>query len=70
MSTAATHRLVELLIGLPLFAFCCYEIYKGRAFGSFRSYYRDESPWAYWTSIVLHLAIAAAFLFGLTRWRS
>ena len=70
MSTAATHRLVELLIGFPLFAFCCYEIYEGRAFGSFRSYYRDESPWAYWTSIALHLVIAAAFLFGLTKWRS
>jgi hypothetical protein len=70
VSTAATHRLLELLVGFPLFAFCCYEIYKGRAFGSFRSYYRDESPWSYWMSIALHLAIAAAFLFGLTAWRS
>ena len=70
MSTAATHRLVELLVGFSLFAFCGYEIYKGRAFGSFRSYYRDETPWAYWTSIVLQLAIAAAFLCGLTTWRS
>jgi hypothetical protein len=70
MSTAATHRAVEFLIGIPLFAFCCYEIYQGRTFGSFRCYYRDESPWAYWSSILLQLMIAAAFLFGFTRWRS
>ncbi|HTT43045.1 MAG TPA: hypothetical protein VMG33_08235 [Steroidobacteraceae bacterium] len=69
MSTHTTHRLVELLIGFPLLAYCCYQIYKGQAFGSWRTYYREEAPWSYWTSILLQLAIALAFLFGFTAWR-
>jgi len=69
MSTHTTHRLVELLVGFPLLAYCCYQIYKGQAFGSWRTYYREEAPWSYWTSILLQLAIALAFLFGFTAWR-
>jgi hypothetical protein len=65
----ATHRLIELLIGFPLLAFCGYQIYEGKAFGSWRTTYRDESPWSYWTSVLLQLAITAAFLFGFTNWR-
>ena len=69
MSTPVAHRLIELLVGFILFAVCCYQIYKGRAFGSYRTYYRDETPWSYWTSILLQLAIAFAFLLGFTAWR-
>jgi hypothetical protein len=69
MSTHGTHRLVELLIGFPLLAFCCYEIYRGQVFGSWRTYYRDQNPVSYWISIVLQLAISLAFIFGFTAWR-
>jgi hypothetical protein len=65
----ATHRIVELLVGFGLLGFCAYQIYRGEAFGSYRRYYRQEEPGSYWTSIVLQLAITAAFLFGFTNWR-
>ena len=70
MSTTLTHRLIELLIGLALLAYCGYELYTGQARGAWRSWYRDEQPWSYWTSMVLKLAIAGAFLFGFTTWRN
>ena len=70
MSTAIPHRAVELLIGVALLGYCAYQIYVGEAFGSFRSYAREERPWTYWTSILLQLAITAAFLFGFTAWRN
>jgi hypothetical protein len=63
------HRLIELLIGLALTAYCAYEIYTGEARGAWRSYERAAEPWSYWTSMVLKLAIAFAFLFGYTAWR-
>ena len=69
MSTPGTHRVIELLVGLALLGFCGYQLYHGEAFGKVRSYYREESPWSYWTSILLQLAITAAFLFGFTAWR-
>jgi len=70
MSTPFTHRLIALLIGLALLAYCGYELYTGQARGAWRSWYRDEQPWSYWTSMVLKLAIAGAFLFGFTTWRN
>jgi len=70
MSAAFTHRLIELLIGLALLAYCGYELYTGQARGAWRSWYRDEQPWSYWTSMVLKLAIAGAFLFGFTTWHN
>lgn len=69
MSTATTHRVIELLIGFVLLGFCGYELYTGRARGAFRSYDRYEEPWSYWTSMLVKLGITAAFLFGFTRWR-
>lgn len=69
MSTHETHRLVEILVGIPLVAFCCYQIYTGQVYGSWRTYYRDETPLMYWSSILAQLAIAGAFLFGFTAWR-
>jgi len=68
MSTATTHRLIEFLVGLALLGMCAYEIHNGRAQGAYRSYDRYESPWSFWTSIVLKLGITAAFFLGLTRW--
>ncbi|MBV9695866.1 MAG: hypothetical protein JO005_02955 [Gammaproteobacteria bacterium] len=65
----SAHRLVELLVGLALLAYCSYQIYRGEAFGSYRSYDREERPWSFWTSILLQLAITAAFLLGFTAWR-
>jgi len=70
MSTPFTHRLIALLIGLALLAYCGYKLYTGQARGAWRSWYRDEQPWSYWTSMVLKLAIAGAFLFGFTTWRN
>ncbi len=69
MTSATTHRVIELLIGLSLLGFCAYEIYTGEAKGAWRSYSRSEEPWSYWTSMVLKLSITAAFLFGYTAWR-
>jgi hypothetical protein len=69
MITATTHRVVEVLVGLALLGFSAYEIYTGEARGAWRSYYRSEEPWWYWTSVLLQLGIAAAFLFGYTAWR-
>ena len=69
MSAVITHRVVEVLVGLALLGFSAYEIYTGEAKGAWRSYYRSEEPWWYWTSILLQLAITAAFLFGYTAWR-
>ena len=70
MSTALAHRLAELLIGLALLVYCGYELYTGQARGAWRSWYRDEQPWSYWTSMVLKLAIAGGFLFGFATWRN
>jgi hypothetical protein len=69
MSTATTHRVIELLVGFALLGYCAYELYTGHARGAYRSYDRSTEPGSYWTSIVLKLCITAAFLFGFTRWR-
>lgn len=69
MTTATTHRAIELVIGCALLGFCAYELSTGRARGAFRSYDRYEEPWSYWTSMLVKLGITAAFLFGFTRWR-
>ncbi len=70
MTTASTHRVIELLTGLALLGYCAYEIHTGAARGAWRAYYRSEEPWSYWTSMVLKLTISAAFLFGYTAWRN
>ncbi|HYL69771.1 MAG TPA: hypothetical protein VEY89_00530, partial [Candidatus Dormibacteraeota bacterium] len=69
MSTGTTHRLIELLVGFALLGYCAYELYTGHARGAYRSYNRYEQPGSYWTSMLLKLAITAAFLVGFTRWR-
>jgi hypothetical protein len=38
--------------------------------GKFRSYSRDENPWSFWTTVLITLGVAAAFLFGTVSWRN
>jgi hypothetical protein len=63
-----THRAIEVLIGLGLLGLTVYHIYSGRIIG--RSYTRDESPFLFWTSIVLTVVIALVFLVGTPTWRA
>jgi len=63
------HRTVEILIGLALVAYCSYAIYSGNIRGKLRVYSRDESPWSFWTSVVLTFGFGLLFLFGFVEWR-
>jgi hypothetical protein len=55
----------RFLIGLALLGFAVYEIRTGRAHGSWRSYYRQDEPVSFWTSILFQLCISLAFLIGV-----
>lgn len=70
MSTTTAHRVLELLVGFALLGYSVYEIYVGEARGKFRYYSRYDEPFSFWTSVLLQLGIAAAFLFGASSWRS
>ena len=63
-------RLVEVLIGVGLIGFCLHAIWTGYARGSYRSYSRVNEPGSFWTTVLIVLAIGAAFLFGATSWRT
>ena len=65
----AAHRLIELLVGGGVVAYCAYAMYAGRVFGRTRSYSRSENPWMYWLIVVISLAAGIAFLLGFVSWR-
>jgi CubicO group peptidase (beta-lactamase class C family) len=60
----AAHRLVELVVGTGVVAYCAYAIYAGRVFGRTRWHSRSEEPWAYWSIVLIGLASGVAFLLG------
>jgi len=62
--TTATHRVLELLMGLALVAYGAYAIYTGSNRGAFRWYSRSEDPLAYWTGVLIELGIGAVCIFG------
>ena len=65
----AGHRLVELLVGAGVVAYCGYAMYAGRVFGRASSHSRLEDPWMYWLTVLLGLAAGIAFLLGFVPWR-
>jgi hypothetical protein len=67
--SAATHRAVELLVGFALLGYGAYALYAGQVIGKFRSYSRDENQWSFWTTVLITLGVATAFLFGAVSWR-
>lgn len=67
--SSGSHRAIELLVGFVLLGYAAYAIYKGQVLGKFRPYSRAESPWSFWTTVLITLAVAAAFLFGAVSWR-
>jgi hypothetical protein len=67
--TTASHRAVELLVGLSLLGYCAYAIYSGEVMGKFRSYNRIQNPSSFWTTILVTFGIGAVFLFGYVSWR-
>lgn len=68
--TTASHRAVELLVGVGLLGYCAYAIYSGNVLGKYRSYNRCENPWSFWTTVLVVSGIGAAFLFGYVSWRT
>ena len=68
--SSATHRAVEILVGLALVGYCAYALYTGQIMGKFRSYSRSENPWSFWTAVLITLGIGTAFLFGAVSWRN
>ena len=66
----ATHRAVEILVGLALVGYCAYALYTGQIMGKFRSYSRSENPWSFWTAVLITLGVGTAFLFGAVSWRN
>jgi len=67
--SATTHRAVELLVGFALLGYGAYALYTGQVMGKFRSYSRNENPWSFWTTVLITLGVATAFLFGAVSWR-
>jgi hypothetical protein len=65
----AMHRAFEVLVGLALIGYGTYSIYTGHVLGKFRSYDRSESPWSFWTAVLVTVAVGTAFLFGAVSWR-
>jgi hypothetical protein len=63
-------RAVELIVGFALLGYGIYAIYTGEVLGKFRSYSRSESPASFWTTVLITLGVAAAFLFGAVSWRN
>ena len=55
----------RLLIGLALLGYTVYEIRTGHSRGKWRTYYRNNEPVSFWTSILLQLCISFAFLIGV-----
>jgi hypothetical protein len=68
--SSATHRAVEILVGLALVGYCAYALYTGQIMGKFRSYSRSENPWSFWTAVLITLGVGTAFLFGAVSWRN
>ena len=68
--SSATHRAVEIFVGLALVGYCAYALYTGQIMGKFRSYSRSENPWSFWTAVLITLGIGTAFLFGAVSWRN
>jgi len=62
--TTATHRALELLIGLALVAYGAYAIYTGNNRGAFRWYSRSTDPLAYWTGVLIEVGIGVVCIFG------
>jgi hypothetical protein len=63
------HRAVELLVGFALLGYGAYALHAGKVMGKFRSYSRSEDPWSFWTTVLITLGVATAFLFGAVTWR-
>jgi hypothetical protein len=57
--SVTSHRAVELFVGFALLGYGAYALYAGQVMGKFR-----ENPWAFWTTVLITLGVATAFLFG------
>jgi hypothetical protein len=55
----------RILIGLALLGYTVYEIRTGHASGKWRTYYRYNEPFPFWTIILFQLCISFAFLIGI-----
>jgi len=63
-------RLVELFFAVVIIGYCVQAIRSGDFRGSWRSYNRVDEPFAFWSVVLITLAIGLCFLFGFTSWRN
>jgi len=65
-----SNRVVEILVGVAVIAYCTFAVYTGQLFGRTRACDRRQEPWKFWTVIVVALGCAVALLSGFATWRS